>query len=40
MLEPPQGHHHENFISFEHLYLLTYMQLADAKAAVFMAITS
>jgi hypothetical protein len=40
MLEPPQRQDHENYISFEHMHLLTYMQLADAKAAVFMAITS
>jgi len=40
MPEPPRLQHHEKFISFEHAYLLAYMQLADAKAAVFMAITS
>lgn len=39
-LAPPQSRHHEAFTSFEHMYLLTYMQLADAKASVFMAITS
>ena len=40
MLEAPRLPHHETFVSFEHEYLLAYMQLADAKAAVFMAITS
>jgi hypothetical protein len=40
MSGPPQSQYHENFTSFEHMYLLAYMQLADAKAAVFMAITS
>jgi pycsar effector protein len=40
MLEAPRLPHHATFVSFEHEYLLAYMQLADAKAAVFMAITS
>ena len=34
MLEAPRLPHHETFVSFEHEYLLAYMQLADAKAAV------
>ena len=32
--------HHEPFPAFEHVYLLTYVQLADAKAAVFLAMAS
>jgi hypothetical protein len=40
MLQAPRLPYHETFISFEHAYLLAYMQLADAKAAVVMAITS
>ena len=30
----------EGFVSFEHMYLLTYIQLADSKASVFLAMTS
>jgi hypothetical protein len=32
--------HHEPFPAFEHVYLLTYVQLADAKAAVFLAMAT
>lgn len=32
--------HHEVFPSFEHVYPLTYMQLADTKASVFLAMTT
>src|SRR5262249_6467667 len=34
------GRHHESFPGFEQIYLLTYVQLADAKAAVFLAMAS
>ena len=34
------GRHHEAFPAFEHVYLLTYVQLADAKAAVFLAMAT
>ena len=31
---------HVAFANFEHMHLLTYMQLADSKASVFLAVTS
>lgn len=34
------GRHIEAFPAFESMYLLSYMQLADAKASVLMAVTS
>jgi hypothetical protein len=34
------GPHHKAFPEFEHLYLLTNAQLADAKAAVFLALAT
>jgi hypothetical protein len=35
-----RGRHHDSFPGFEQIYLLTYVQLADAKAAVFLAMAT
>jgi hypothetical protein len=38
--DEPDSRQVEGFPAFEQMHLLTYMQLADAKASVFLAITS
>ena len=39
-LAPTRDAHHEAYPSFEHMYLLSYVQLADTKASVFLALAT